>query len=144
VAADLNQRLKAIRQFNITLRQQLEAAELVVPKLNAALGQLGAAGIAADLMLAGDAVWRQRYIPGHGPSDSGQLYLAALKIPGGIGALVFDSEELCAIEQANPADPLYPAEAFLPFDECPSYVKASLLPRLPDLLRQLSDSFRAG
>jgi hypothetical protein len=104
------------------------------------------AGVPAsdDVGVSAGVVWRQRYILGQGPADSGQLYLAAIKISGGIGALVFDSEALCAVEEANPAEPAYPAEAILPFDDCPSYVKASLLPRVPDLLRQLPSSFRAG
>ena len=141
LATELNQRLQALQHFNISVRQNLEAAELLVPELNVTINHLRAVQIADNRLLSAGIVWQQHYEPGKGPADSDQVYLAVLKIPGGIGALLLDTEDLLAIERENPSDPALPARQFVPFDECPSYVKASILPRVPELLRQLFGSF---
>ena len=129
IATGLNQRLQALQQFNLRVRQNLEAAELLLPELSATIDHLAAVGIAEHLLLTAGVVWQQRYEPGKGPSDSAQVNLAALKIPGGIGALVLDTNELLVIERENPRDPVWPARFFVPFADCPTCAKASLLPR---------------
>src|SRR4051794_13774617 len=54
--------------------------------LNVTINRLGSVQMTHDLLLPAGLVWQQLYELGKGPADSVQVYLAALKIPGGIGA----------------------------------------------------------
>ena len=144
VATDLKERLQALQGFNVKLRHNLEAAEILIPQIAPAIDQLNTIEVAKGMLLSAGIIWQQSYEPGKGPADSAQIYLAALKVPGGIGALVLDLEEMLTIERENPSDPVWPATAFLPFNECPAYVKACLLFRAPELLRQLFRELPSG
>jgi hypothetical protein len=136
-AAEMRRRLHQLQQLNLNLRRQLEAAELLVPELNAMLSQLNTIQLADKLIWSAGIIHRLPYEQQKGPTDSVQIFQAVLKIPGGIGALVLDSEELLNNERSNPSDPYLPAHCFVPFCECPDGVKALLLPKVPELLDRL-------
>ena len=72
-----------------------------------------------------------------GPEDSGQVFQAALLVPGGFGVIVLDSEEYLDHQKdlirATHDLPL----RFMRFDECQSAIKALLLPEAHKLLGRL-------
>ena len=136
VVPAISRHLEALQAFNAILRQNLEAAELLIPQINDAIGQLVPIQVVHQTLLTAGVVWRDLYEQGHGPSDSALLYVAALKVRKGIGAFALDMNALLDLEREKPSEVTYPTANFLPFGECPSCVKASVLSRVPALLQE--------
>jgi hypothetical protein len=69
-------------------------------------------------------------------SSEGWGRSSALALPGGVGAVVWDSEELASVRDS----PHYECEAFwrfVPFDECEPIVRALITSNLAPLFDQL-------
>lgn len=75
------------------------AADSLIPAINSELSRMHEAGIVAPAFFIGDIVLQRGYYPGQGPDDSGQLVVAALRLPGGLCACYFDSDEFLQISQ---------------------------------------------
>lgn len=90
-----------LNRIDLLLRQRLDLAELYVPKFNDLIRRLATLGVWNDVVLLGDIIVQRPYSPGMGPIDSGQLLQAALLVPGGIGAAVWDTEEWLELRQTQ-------------------------------------------
>lgn len=126
-----------LRQLNLSLRLQLDQAEARIPPINDLIEQLGAIDLLSEAALLGLVIYERHYDLSHGPRDSGQLLQSALMIPGGIGVLLWDTDEYLAF-RSNPD----PNEAalflkFVPFNDCEGAVKALLLPQIEPLMELL-------
>jgi hypothetical protein len=143
-AAEIRRRTCQLERLNLTLRRHLELAELLVPKLNVMIDQLGSVQFADNLMFSAGIVYTCPYEPRKGPADSAQTFQAVLKVPGGIGALILDTEELLLLEQECPGNMRLPRSHFEPFEKCPDAVKATIFPKIPELLTRLSAALAIG
>lgn len=129
--------LERLRQLNLSLRLQLDQAEARIPAINDLIEQLGAIDLLCEAALLGLVIYERHYDLSKGPRDSGQVLQSALMIPGGIGVLLWDTDEYLAFR----SDP-DPNEAslflkFVPFDDCEGAVKALLLPQIEPLMELL-------
>ncbi len=133
---NLSDKIAALSQLNLTFRQQLEQAELHVPRINEQIAALAALGVNDQLAIEGNVVVQLPYLPQLGRIDSCQIYIATLIIPEGIGVAVLDLEEYVE-RQRNPNSDIALSARFQAFDECSSFVKAAMLPQVEPLVSQL-------
>jgi hypothetical protein len=129
--------LERLRDANLTLRHRLEIAQAVVPEINSNLSRLLALQALPDITLLGAVIHQQPYATGLGPTASGQVFLANIRIPGGLGVLLLDSEEYLELKGEAEGFERAAATKFLAFDECPPAIQAMLLPQVAGLLEQL-------
>lgn len=130
------QRLHHLQHLNLEIRQRLEVAELKVGRVNPLLAQLAAAGLLNDTIVLGEVVLQRPYSVQADCTESGQFIQAALSVPGGFGAVLWDSEEFAFLRDT----PQLESEAIrkaIPFEQCSSAIKALLLPQLEPLLDRL-------
>jgi hypothetical protein len=134
--SNLSLHLETLRQLNLTLRQQLEAAEARVPAINEQIAQLVGIGLIQDAALLGEVVYDKAYSPIPTPTDGSLVLQAAILIPGGLGLVAWDREEFLAVRNQGPG---YRDThlRFVPFDELGSALKALLLPQVEPLLDRL-------
>jgi len=134
---NLSARLEALKDLNLQIHYQAEQAEAKVATANPLIAQLAASGLVADQILLGQFLLLRGYSARFPPRDSGQVIQAALALPGGLGAVVWDSEELASFRDS----PNYECEAFwrfLPFEQCEPIVKALITSNLAPLFDQLN------
>lgn len=110
------------------------AADSLIPAINSELSRMHEAGIVAPAIFIGNVVLRRSYYPHQGPDDSGQLVVAVLKIPGGLGGCYFDSDEFLQLEPdvrdlANVA-----STKMIPFADLDAPAKACLLNQVQPLI----------
>lgn len=134
---NLSARLEALKELNAQIRHQAEQAEARVATANPLIAQLATSGLVADQILLGQFLLLRGYSSRFPPKDSGQVIQAALALPGGVGAVVWDSEELALVRDS----PQYECEAFwrfVPFNECEPIVRALITSNLAPLFDQLN------
>ena len=137
----LSARLEALKDLNLQIHHQAEQAEARVATANPLITQLAASGLVAEQILLGQFLLLRGYSARFPPKDSGQVIQAALAVPGGFGAVVWDSEELASVRDS----PHYECEAFwrfVPFAQCEPMVKALITSNLAPLFDQLSAVLR--
>lgn len=144
IAADARKRLNSLQKLNLDLRRQLELAELLIPRVNQTIDQLHTVQFVDNLLFTAGMIFQQPYELGRGPSDSNQIFLAGLKIPGGVGVLMLDSELAWSLEQQNPVNPHWPGWSFTRFEDCADGLKSLILPKLPELFRQFFAALSIG
>jgi hypothetical protein len=139
--SNLSLQLETLRQLNLTLRQQLEAAEARVPAINEQIAQLAGIGLIQDAALLGEVVYDKAYSPVPNPTDGSLVLQAAILIPGGLGLVAWDREEFLAVRDQGPG---YRDThlRFVSFDELGSALKALLLPQVEPLLDRLCQMAR--
>lgn len=131
-----------LRQLNLSLRVQLEQAEARVPGINDLINQLATIELVTETALLGLVIYEGHYSILTGPHDSGQIVQAALMIPGGFGVIYWDSEEFESFRNSPLENEAELFCRFVPFDICPSAIKALLLPQVQPLLELLLVRFR--
>ncbi|MDB5345002.1 MAG: hypothetical protein JWP89_3379 [Schlesneria sp.] len=134
--------INELRQLNLSLRAQLEQAEARVPVINALVAQLAEIELVTEVAILGLVIYQGHYSALTGPHDSGPVLQSALLIPGGIGVIYWDSEEYAALRKNPHRNEWDLFLRFSHFDDCPSAVKALLLPQVQSLMEQLLSRFR--
>ncbi|HEX3658546.1 MAG TPA: hypothetical protein VHV55_22330 [Pirellulales bacterium] len=133
--------IQQLRTINVQIRQRLELAEASIPPLNELISQLGTIALAEGPPILGQVVYQQAYLQCQEFCDSALLYQAALLVPEGIGAAIWDLHEYLANEQAPCQAEKDARIKFLPFGNCGSTVKALLLGEVQPMLRRLFERF---
>jgi hypothetical protein len=134
---NMRARLQALNDLNVQIHHQAEQAEARVATANPLIAQLVASGLVAEQILLGQFLLLRGYSVRFPPRDSGQVIQAALALPGGFGAVIWDSEELALLRES----PQYECEAFwrfVPFEQCEPIVKALITSNLAPLFDQLN------
>lgn len=130
------ERLHHLQQLNLEIRQRLEIAELKVSRVNPLLAQLAASRLLNETIVLGAIVFQRPYGALSAVEESGQLIQAALAVPGGFGAVLWDSEEFAYLRD-TPQLEAEAARKAIPFEQCSTAIKALLLPQLEPLLDRL-------
>ena len=133
---ELQSKIDKLTRLNLSIRQQLEEAELRIPEINAQIRAVTALGSHDQLTIEGDIVLQTPYLPNLGLNDSCQIYQAVLVASDGIGVAIIDMEDFLE-RQRNPDSDIALSARFQAFDECSSFVKAALLPQVDPLLERL-------
>jgi hypothetical protein len=101
--------------------------------------EVAEAGPVNSLSILGPIINHWAYEPRPRGWDSGPLAQAALLVPGGIGVVIWDSEEYAELRRATDGLEAEATARFVPFAACEPAVKGLLLPTIEPLLEQLAD-----
>src|SRR5581483_849646 len=125
--------IEQLKQFNFRLRHQFELAEALLPAMNRQIEDFATLNL-GNLVLLGNVILEQPYLPGCGPSDSAQLHQAALMIPGGLGVLRWDLEEYLELRDVPDGLETEASLRFVPLAECGAGIKGLLVSEARQLL----------
>lgn len=131
--------LDAIDRFTTTLWRECEHADAALAGLNGRLDRLARLGLVGRTAVLGPVVLTRPYAAG-GPSDRGQAVQAVLALPGGFGTVVWDTDDLAAVEDSDRLE-AEAVGAVVPYEECEPGVRALLAPHAGPLLQKLSRLF---
>lgn len=132
--ADLDELLELLRLRVLRLRHQLEFAEARVPCWNQLVQEVWRAGLMSQTAILGRLIETRPYPPVEGGHSSGQVVQASLLIPGGVGVLLWDTEDF--VLHSNISDGLesHAWAHHVPFDRCEPAHQAALADELPMLI----------
>lgn len=127
-------RVTPLRDELLRLKHQLELAEACAEVLNPLIRELAGLGLIDETVLVGPQVGSRPYSGAVGIRDSDLTILAALRIPDGLGVVLWDSEAYadCPNDEVE-------AEAFVrfaPFARCCAADRARLLPSIDALVER--------
>ena len=106
-------------------------------EVNRVLGQLGETGFVHETVVLGAVIYYRYYASQPGGNDSGQLVQAALSVAGGIGVVLWDSEEYAELQDVPDGLQVEAQLGFVPFERCEPALQGLLLPQIEPLLQQL-------
>lgn len=126
--------IEQLRLLDLSLRSQLQQAEARVPSINAIIAELAKMQGVPEYAILGLILYEGLTNVLTGPNESGQVVQVALTVPGGFGVVNWSSEEFATYCKTPPKTSAGIFRLFIPFDRCPSAVKALLLPHVQPLL----------
>ena len=130
-------RLERLSDLGRTLRRQYERAEARIPRLNAAILDLDHLGLLPRTIFLGPIIYDWPYDAAADRGDSHEVFQAALLIPGGLGAVAWDSDDHAAYRRSPSGHTRRAFDAFARYDRCSPGIRALLLPQVDDLIDQL-------
>jgi hypothetical protein len=122
----LRQRAAELSQLAATLRTGLARAEAMIPGINQELDSLAVLGV-TEFQVEGPTIYVRPAGVSSARDDSFIIYQAAIVMPGGIGAALWDAGEHTEYVNAPYGQPVDLAPRFVPFAKCPAIVKAMLV-----------------
>jgi hypothetical protein len=133
--------LQQLNRLSGLIAHALEFSEAKAEQFDAYLALMTRNGLLSGRVFVGDVIHRHPYAPGAGPQDSALVYMAAIVADRGLGCGVLDMEEYLA---AKEADTLEEAAIlhFVPFSDCPPFVRAVMLPQTAQFLERISQELR--
>lgn len=132
----LEQQVDALARLASTIRTGLAQAELAVPPINELLAELAEMGV-CNFEYEGPAVYCRPAGRSSDYDDSFIIYSAALALPGGIGAALWNSCEYSERAEHFYSEPIALRSRFVTFDKCPGPVKALVVSHTGKLLDRL-------
>jgi len=131
----MNPQIERLNRLNAVLRHKLERAELSLPMINNVLDQLSRLNLLGGMMILGNIIHHDSHLSGNG--DSGNVYLAALSLPGGIGVAILDVENYEDGVRATGGIDRAARNCFVPVDQCSLGIQSLLVDQVPELLDRL-------
>jgi hypothetical protein len=119
-------RLKRLQRLLLRIRNAAEHAEAQAGELNALARQIASVGIIPDRAIVGKPIFVRDYRLSTDESNTVEIWHAALLLPDGIGALVWDSDEYLDLPSEFEPSVAEARWRFIPFVECPPVAKALL------------------
>lgn len=121
-------------RFTVQWWRDVEHADAVLEGLNGLLARLHALGLWQTTVVLGPFVLTRSHGVG-GPTDSGQAVQAVLTLPGGFGAVYWDTEEAVAARDEEGLESEVTSRV-VPYEECEPGVRALLAPYAVVLLQK--------
>jgi hypothetical protein len=140
--ADLDELLELLRLRVLRLRHQLEIAEARVPRWNQLVRELWRAGLMSQTAILGRVIETRPYAPVEGGHSSGQVVQASLLIPGGVGILLWDTEDFVLSSKTPDGLESHSWAHHVPFDRCEPAHQVELADELPMLIGGFVRSLR--
>jgi len=137
MSKEFDEMVEYLKWLNFWIRHCRDQAEAKMGEVNRLLGQLGETGFVHETVVLGEVIHHRYYAPLSGGNDSGQLVQAALCVPGGLGVVLWDSEEYSQWRDIPEGLEAEARPGFLPFERRDAALKALLLPQIEPLLQQL-------
>jgi len=129
-------RLAEIRRLNEAARHSAEHSEADIVKINEMIGQIASLWDIADIVILGEVAIQQPYVAQSGQSDSALVYQAAVVLPSGLGALLWDMEEYLSCRHL-PDREREAHRLFSAFAACDPGPRKALLPHMHTLCAEL-------
>ena len=132
----IRSRLENLSDLNVALRRRWELAEAFLPAANTLLAQLAHFESDLRVTLTGSVLRERPYDTEAAAPGGGQVAQAALQFPGGLGVLLWDSEEY--LDASQSPDLLAGGRpTFVPLEQCSRALQALLLDQALPLIDQL-------
>lgn len=126
--------LELLRLRVLRLRHQLEIAEARVPRWNQLVQEVWRVGLMSQTAILGRVIETRPYAPVEGGHSSGQVVQASLLIPGGVGVLLWDTEDFAFHSKIPDGLESHAWAHHVPFDRCESAHQVALADELPILI----------
>jgi len=137
----LQERTAALARLATMIRTGLDEAESTIPPLNEQLDALAELGLNA-FQIEGPDVYSRPAGVSSAQDDSFVVYQAAVVMPGGLGAVVWDATEYHDHVNRPHGEPVDLAPQFVPYQQCPTIVRALLAPHADRLVDSLMRDVR--
>ncbi len=134
LVSEIDDVLELLRLRMLRFRHQLEIAEARVTGWNQLVRDLWRSGLLPQSAILGRVIETRPYAPMAGGHASGQVVQASLLIPGGVGVLLWDTEDFVLL--ANVPDGLE-SDAWahhIPFESCQPAHQVALAEQLSLLI----------
>lgn len=132
--AEIDELLELLRLRVLRLRHLLEIAEARVPRWNRLVQEFWRAGLVSQTAILGRVIETRSYAPIEGGHSSGQIVQAALLIPGGVGVLLWDTEDFVLHSQIPDGLESHAWAHHVPFDRSEPAHQVALADELPLLI----------
>jgi len=136
--------IEQLRLLDLSLRSQLELAEARVQSINEVIVHLAEAQVVSETAIVGLIIYEGLNNVLTESINSGQVVQAALTVPYGFGVINWSSEEFASFRKTPTPDAAGLIQLFVPFDRCPTGIKALLLPHVQPLLDLLLRNVRSA
>jgi len=132
--AEINELLELLRLRVLRLRHQLEIAEARVPRWNQLFQEFWRAGLVSQTAILERVIETRPYASIEGGHSSGQVVQASLLIPGGVGVLLWDTEDFVRHSRIPDGLESHAWAHHVPFDRCEPAHQVALADELPMLI----------
>ena len=129
----MNDELLELSLRLLKLRRQMEIAEAQACGVNCLVNAVWRMGLLPRTAYLGPVIHTRPYSPQLGGHDSGQVFQAALLIPGGVGVSIWDTEEFAELSAVPDGLESAAFMRHVPFEECEQAIRALLRPYIPSL-----------
>lgn len=134
-------RAAALAWLAAKIRTSLDEAESTVPSINEQLDQLAAVGM-VDFQIEGPSVYCRPMGVSSAFNDDFVVYQAAIVMPGGVGAVIWDANEYHEHANRPHGEPADLEPRFVPYAKCPTLVRALLVSHAGRMLDSLMRDVR--
>ena len=125
-----------LERLNLQLQYLSECSEAELEGVNAQIRQLFENGLVERQIVFGPIIL-SRSSGVYGCRESGEVIQAALEVPGGLGAIHWDSDTLASVQNDEEAHERQAYGSVVPFEECPVAIRALVSQHADELLRKL-------
>ncbi len=132
--AEIDDVLELLRLRVLRFRHQLEIAEARVPRWNQLVHEFWRAGLMPQMAILGRVIETRPYAPIEGGHSSGQVVQASLLIPGGVGVLLWDTEDFVLQSKISDGLESHAWAHHVPFDRCAPADQVALAEQFPMLI----------
>lgn len=137
----LNEHSAQLAHLSTTLRNGLQAAEASIPAINQHLAELAAVGV-TDFQVAGPVLYSRPAGVSSAHVDDFLIFQAAIILPGGVGALTWNSDEYQEHTTRPYGEPVDLSSRFTPYTKCPALVQPLLISHTGRMLEALMQDVR--
>lgn len=134
LTVEIDDVLERLRLRVLRFRHQLEIAEARVPRWNQLVQEFWRAGLMPQTAILGRVIETRPYAPIEGGHSSGQVVQASLLIPGGVGVLLWDTEDFVLQSKIPDGLESHAWAHHVPFDRCTPADQVALAEQLPMLI----------
>jgi hypothetical protein len=120
-----NDGLQRLKDFSLRMKHDLELVEAKAPAINDLVEQLSLLGILGPNLITGQVVFQRpaNAMSGH---DTGEVIQSALAVPAGLGLIFWDCDTYLEATKSPNGLEQEGFKRFVPFDELPPGLKATL------------------
>jgi hypothetical protein len=98
MSKEFDEMVAHLKWLNFWIRHSCDQAEAKMAEVNRLLQQLAETGWVQETVILGAVIHQRYYAPLSGGHDSSQVVQAALCLPGGLGVVLWDSEDYTSLK----------------------------------------------
>ena len=135
------ERAAELSRLAAMIRTSLDEAESTVPGINEQLDRLAELGV-TEFQIEGPTVYSRPMGVSSAFPDDFVVYQAAIVMPGGVGAVIWDANEYHQHANRPYGEPVNLTPRFVPYAKCPTLVRALLVSHAGRMLDSLMRDVR--
>ena len=143
-SARFDEQYEELSQQLLRMKHQLETAEAKAAGLNGFVNEVWQFGLSSRTAFLGPVITTRAYDPEEGGVDSGQVIQAVLLVPGGLGVLVWDTEEFVKLSEIPDGLEAHAPLYHVPFERCEPMIRALLNGYIEPLVERLLEALKTS